>query len=94
MAKTQETRADQKRKKVNLADKYRKIGITAVAAALQCKTKIVTHRHDEKRHPNQRGEHSLIGVDAVPRLVLAISGYAVRADSCRLTVFIFWIDYL
>jgi hypothetical protein len=39
MAKTQETRADQKRKKVNLADKYRKIGITAVAAALQCKTK-------------------------------------------------------
>ena len=39
MAKTQEKKADQERKKVNLADKYRKIGITAVAAALQCKTK-------------------------------------------------------
>jgi hypothetical protein len=36
MSKSELTRAKQERKKVNLADRYQKIGIGAVAAALRC----------------------------------------------------------
>jgi hypothetical protein len=36
MSKSMPTKAKQERKKVDLADRYQKIGISAVAAALRC----------------------------------------------------------